>query len=149
MRTDLITLRLFLTVYNLGNLSRAAERENIASSAISKRINELELECGTPLFHRHARGVTPTPAARALARHAQEVLSGVNRMSAEMSTYASGENGEVRVHAHSSTVIQYLPRDIASFRNAHTGVQIVLKEEPSPDVILALEDAIADIGIVA
>jgi DNA-binding transcriptional LysR family regulator len=149
MRTDLITLRLFLTVFKLGNLSRAAERENIAPSAISKRLQELEQECGTLLFYRHARGVTPTPAALALAQHAKEVLSGMTRMAADMSTFASGEKGEVRVHAHSSAVIEFLPQEIASFREFHPGVQIILKEEPSPEVIFSIDDAIADIGILA
>lgn len=47
-RPDFITLRIFLSVYNLGNISKAAERENIASSAISKRIQSLEVELGAP-----------------------------------------------------------------------------------------------------
>jgi DNA-binding transcriptional LysR family regulator len=149
MRTDLISLKIFLTVFNLRNIARAAERENIAPSAISKRLHELELECGTPLFYRHARGVMPTPAGESLARHAQDVLTGMNRMAAEMSTFASGENGEVRVHAHSSTVVQYLPHDIATFRKIYPGVKIQLREETSPTVIQSLNDGIADIGILA
>ncbi len=45
---DFITLRIFLAVYNLGNISKAAARENIASSAISKRLNALEADWARP-----------------------------------------------------------------------------------------------------
>jgi DNA-binding transcriptional LysR family regulator len=41
IRADLTTLRMFLAVYRQGNITKAAEREHIAPSAISKRIQDL------------------------------------------------------------------------------------------------------------
>jgi DNA-binding transcriptional LysR family regulator len=148
IRPDLTTLRLFLAVYNLGNISKASEREHIAPSAISKRIQAFETEVGTPLFYRHARGVLPTPAGKALAGHAQTLFDDLNRMAADLSSYAVDERGEVRVHAHSSAVIQYLPAQIESFRRLHAGVQVLLREETSADVLQSLVDGLADLGIL-
>jgi DNA-binding transcriptional LysR family regulator len=54
IRPDLTTLRLFLAVYNFGNISKASEHENIAPSAISKRIQAFEAQLGAQLFYRHA-----------------------------------------------------------------------------------------------
>ena len=149
IRTDLTTLRIFLAVYRLGNLTKAAEREHIAPSAVSKRIQDLELELGTLLFYRHARGVIATPAGEVLARHTQSLFDGFNRMTAEMSAYTDGSRGQVRIHAHSSAVVQYLPGEIASFVERYPEVRVVLREEASPSVVQSTLDGIADLGIIA
>lgn len=149
IRADLTTLRMFLAVHNLRNLTRAAEREHIAPSAISKRLQDLEADVGTPLFYRHARGVTPTPAGDALARHAHRLFDDVNRMTAELSEFTSGLRGEVRVHAHSSAMVQYLPDQIAAFLRSFPGIRVVLREETSPHVMQSTLDGIADLGIFA
>lgn len=149
IRFDLTTLRIFVSVYNLKSLTKAAEHEHIASSAVSKRINDLEAELGTPLFYRHPRGVTPTPAGDALARHARALFERVNDMTAELSTYAGGKRGQVRVHAHSSAMHRFLPAEIASFSNLYPEVRVVVREETTPNVIQSMQDGVADIGVVA
>ncbi len=148
IRPDLTTLRLFLAVYNWGNISKASEYEHIAPSAISKRIQSFETEIGTQLFYRHARGVTPTPAGKTLAAHAQKLFEDLNRIAADLSSYAAGDRGEVRIHAHSSAVIQYLPDQLEQFVRRYPQVQILLREETSADVLQSLADGVADIGIL-
>lgn len=147
-RPDLTTLRLFLAVYNFGNISKASEREHIAPSAISKRIQSFEIELGTQLFYRHARGVTPTPAGRVLATFAQKMFEDVNRVAADLSGYSTGSRGEVRIHAHSSAVIQYLPAQLAEFLRTYSHVQVMLREETSLSAIQSMLDGVADIIII-
>lgn len=149
LRPDFTSLRIYLAVYVSGNIARAAARENIAPSAISKRIQDLEADAGVPLFHRHARGVTATAAGEALARHARSLFDVLNGMSAELSGFSDGARGDVRIHAHSSAVVQYLPTEIASFTRAWPGIRVVLREEISPSVIASVQDGGADIGIFA
>uniref|UniRef100_UPI0013D2C668 LysR family transcriptional regulator n=1 Tax=Enterobacter hormaechei TaxID=158836 RepID=UPI0013D2C668 len=84
-----------------------AEREHIAPSAISKRIQDLEAEVGAPLFYRHARGMTATPAGETLADHASRLFENVNQMSADLSAFTTGERGQVRIHAHQSATVQH------------------------------------------
>lgn len=148
VRLDLTTLRLFLAVYNLGNISKAAEQEHIAPSAISKRLHSFELELGTQLFYRQTRGLAATPAGRALAAHVQRLFQDVNIITAELSTYVDGARGEVRIHAHSSAVIQYLPAQLEAFLRIYPEVQVHLREETSESVLQSLVDGMADIGIL-
>ena len=61
-RIDLTSLQLFVAVCELGSIGRAAEREFIAASAVSKRLSDLEATVDTALLYRHSRGVTLTPA---------------------------------------------------------------------------------------
>src|SRR6267154_1795373 len=50
-------LRYFIAVYQQRNLSRAADQVNVAQSALSHHISNLEAEFATPLFERKPRGV--------------------------------------------------------------------------------------------
>ncbi len=149
IRPDFTTLRIFMVVHATGNIARAAEREHIAPSAVSKRLQDLEADAGTPLFHRHARGVVPTAAGDALARHAHRLLELVEGMAAELSGYSGGVRGDVRIHAHSSAVAQHLPHEIAGFARLYPEVRVILREAISPDIIAALGDGTTDIGIFA
>lgn len=149
IKTDLTTIRIFLSVYNLKSLTKAAEREHIAPSAVSKRIQDVEAEFDTQLFYRHPRGVTATPAGELLATHAQRLIEDFNQMAAELSAFAAGTKGQVRINAHASAVSQYLPAEIASFSQCYPDVQVILREETSPNVLQSTLDGFADIGIFA
>jgi len=63
---DTADLKFFEAVARLGGMSRAAAELNTVQSNVTARIRVLEDELGTPLFHRHARGVTLTDAGRRL-----------------------------------------------------------------------------------
>ena len=72
---DLTSLRLFVTVCDTGNMSRAAEKANMVASAVSKRLAQLEATVGASLLTRRKHGVVPTPAALALWPAVREALS--------------------------------------------------------------------------
>ena len=114
-RIDLTSLQLFVAVCELGSIGRAAEREFIAASAVSKRLSDLETAVDTALLYRHSRGVTLTPAGESLLHHARTVLFGLERMQGELSEYADGVRGHVRMHANISAIFQFLPEDLGAF----------------------------------
>jgi LysR family transcriptional regulator, cell division regulator len=63
-------LKVFEAVARLGSMNRAALELNTVQSNVTGRIRTLEDELGTSLFERHARGVSPTAAARRLLPYA-------------------------------------------------------------------------------
>jgi DNA-binding transcriptional LysR family regulator len=136
-------------VVRSGSISKGAAMAHLAIGAASKRITDLEAAVGAELFERHSRGVTPTAAGQALARHAQRILSDVNLLAAELADHASGIVGVVRLWANTSAITQFLPRDIAAFAQATPGVRIELEELNSNEVVLAVLEGRADIGIFA
>ena len=146
-RIDLTSLQLFVAVCELGSIGRAAEREFIAASAVSKRLSELEAAADTTLLYRHSRGVTPTPAGQSLLHHARTVLFGLERMQGELSEYADGVRGHVRMHANISAIVQFLPEDLGAFCRAHSQVKIDLQEHLSSAVLHAVQEGAADLGI--
>ena len=135
-RMDLTSLQLFVAVCELGSIGRAAEREFIAASAVSKRLSDLEATLETKLLVRHTRGVDLTPAGESL-----------EKMQGELSEYAFGVRGHVRIHASISAVVQFLPEDLGAFCNKHPQVKIDLEEHLSSEVIRAVQEGAADLGI--
>jgi DNA-binding transcriptional LysR family regulator len=148
-RLDLVALSLFNLVVRSGSISQGAALANLAVGAASKRISDLELAVGSALLERHSRGVTLTVAGQALYRHTQRILNDVDQLAADLSDYASGMIGLVRLWANTSAITQFLPADIATFVVANPGIRIELEEQNSREVVLALLDGRADLGIFA
>jgi len=146
-RIDLTSLQLFVAVCELGSIGRAAEREFIAASAVSKRLSDLEATLNTPLLYRHTRGVDLTPAGESLLHHARSVLYSLEKMQGELSEYADGVRGHVRVHANISAIVQFLPEDLGAFRHAHEEIKIDLEEHLSTEVLRAVQEGAADLGV--
>lgn len=146
-RFDPTTLRLFITACEEGTLGRAADREGIVPSALSKRISELEEAVGASLLYRQQKGIQPTPAGICLLHHARHVLSEMAVMSAALSHYAQGHQGHLRISANRSSIVQFLPRDIRAYREANPDIRLELHERTSEQVIDDVSGNLSDMGI--
>ncbi|MEN9629790.1 MAG: hypothetical protein RJA10_3018 [Pseudomonadota bacterium] len=145
---DPVTLRLFVAVCEERNIARAAAREALVASAVSKRIAAVEADIGTPLLVRGRRGIAPTAAGEALLRQARQVLGVMARMHAELSEFASGVQGSVRVVASPSVLAERLGDDIGSFLRQHPAVRVSLDERVSQDIVRAVREGAADVGVL-
>ncbi|MFM0167369.1 LysR family transcriptional regulator [Paraburkholderia sediminicola] len=146
-KLDLTSLRLFVAVCQEQNIARAAEREFIASSAVSRRIAEIEALIGLPVIQRQSRGITVTPVGETVLRYALAIIGNIEQMSAELSRFSSGAKGRVRVVANLSSIVQFLPEDVAAFGRVFPEVSIELEEENSSDVLRIVDEHGADFGI--
>lgn len=138
----------FVAVCEEGSIARAAEREALVASALSKRIAALEAEVGVRLLTRRRRGVAPTPAGQALLAGAREMLSGMQRVRAELGAFAQGVQGSVRVLASPSVLAEQLPDDIARFLARHPTLRVTLDERTSADIVRGLQEGAADLGVL-
>ncbi|HEX6720022.1 MAG TPA: LysR family transcriptional regulator [Burkholderiaceae bacterium] len=145
---DPVTLRLFVAVCEERNIARAAQREAIVASAVSKRIAALEQSVGSALIVRGRRGIVPTAAGEALLRRGHELLGSMERVHAELSEFASGAQGSVRVVASLSVLAEQLPDDIAAFLARYQSVRVSLDERVSPEVVRSVREGAADIGVL-
>lgn len=148
MRTDLLTLKLFVAVYEELSIVKAADREHIAPSALSKRLSDFEASIGTALFYRFRNGLDATPAADALVSRARFILREVSQMESELADFTAGQKGHVRVWSNIWAIVQYLPDDLASFLSAHPKIHVDLLEGISSQIVKAVEENAADVGII-
>lgn len=149
MRFDLVDLRLFLTVVECGSLTHGARAMHLALASVSERIAGMEEVLGAPLLERNRRGVRVTPAGEALVRHARSILGQVEQMRGELRNYATGLKGRIRLLSNTAAMAAFLPPQLCRFLAAHHDLSIDLEERPSVDIVQALVDRRADLGIVA
>jgi DNA-binding transcriptional LysR family regulator len=147
LRFDLLSLELFVAVCEEHSIARAGDRQNIAASAVSKRISDLEARLRTPLFYRNSKRLELTPAAHTLLHHSRVLMRDIKQMEIEIAHHGSGVSGHVRVSASVSTIIQHLPNDLRQFLAGHAGVRIDLQEGTSQKAVEAVAENSADLGI--
>jgi DNA-binding transcriptional LysR family regulator len=149
MHFDLMDLRLFVYVAEESNLRKGAERACISLAAASTRIKQLEDNIGAKLFYRKPQGVELNPAGEAMLHHARLVLQQVEHLKMDLREYASGIKGHVRILANTTSISSALPAALASFLARHPDVSIDLNERLSQEIVIAINEAHADIGLVA
>src|SRR3954453_16256600 len=143
---DLVTLRIFKAAVEERSLARAAEREHLALSALSRRIADMEARLGTTLLRRHDRGVEPTAAGEVLLRHLGPLFDLLDRAFADIEAFAAGARGHVRLHANISAVAGFLPEALASFLAANPGIEVSLEERFTADIMHAVRTGAGDLG---
>lgn len=144
---DPVSIRLFLAILEEGSISKAAARECVVPSAVSKRIGALEEMFNVALLERTPKGVSPTPAGEALQHHARSLLQVIDRLQGEMSEYVDGVRGHIRVLTSVSSLATRLPGDIQDFMTIHQRIKIDLAEDITPAIFRAVRDGTTDIGI--
>lgn len=147
LRFDLLTLQLFVAVVEEQSIAQAAEKKHIAVSAVSRRISDLEDMLQVELLHRHQKGIEPTAAGLALLDHARVVLGDIAQLEADMLGHRQGARGHIRLFVNTSSTLESLAGEVSAFLVANPEITIEIQEKISPDIIRAIVENRADIGI--
>jgi DNA-binding transcriptional LysR family regulator len=149
MRYDFTDLSLFRHVVEAGSITHGAERSNLALAAASTRIRKMEEAFGTELLVRGRAGVTPTQAGRTLLQHARGILAQTEKLQEDLSPYARGLAGQVRVLSNTNALTEFLPETLSSFLMAYPDISVDLEERLSDEIVGLIAEGTGDIGIVA
>jgi DNA-binding transcriptional LysR family regulator len=131
---DASDLKVFEAVARLGGIGRAALELNTVQSNVTTRVRLLEQELDTPLFERHARGVTLTAAGLRLLPYAAEVrhlLAQARRVAMD----DGRPKGRLAIGTLETTVAMRLPRIIASYASAYPRVDLALRIGTSAELV--------------
>ena len=127
---ELTDLKTFAAVARCGGITRAAGELKTVQSNVTNRIRALETEIGTPLFERHARGMTLTDAGRRLLPYADRL----NALSNEALAAARDDGvakGPLAIGSMETTAAVRLPPLLAQFHQRHPEVQLSLRTGPT------------------
>lgn len=147
MSLDPISLRMFISACEEKSMARAAERECVAASVVSKRLAALESQLGVTLLERSRTGLTITPSGELLILQAREILDRMERAILDIQDFNLGVSGHVRVLASMSVLSEFLSDDVAGFLADRQSIKVSLEERVSNDIISGIQQGIADIGV--
>ncbi|MCB8880955.1 LysR family transcriptional regulator [Acidisoma cellulosilytica] len=141
-------LRIFVAAAERQHMTRAAEALNLAQSAVSGAIANLEQRYGTKLFHRVGRGIALTEAGGLFLPEAQAVLARAERAELVLSELGDLKRGTLTVQASQTIASYWLPRFLVQFRQAHPGVEIKLSIGNTAQVAAAVHEGTAELGFI-
>lgn len=147
MKLDLLTLKLFVRILEEGTISQAAEREHIAAAAVSRRIADLEQSLNTTLLLRTNKGVSPTAAGLELLYRSRALLNSAQEIETRLQAFSQGQQGLVHILANTSAISQFLAEPLGEFGRLHPAIPLQLEEQTSLDIIRALAEGKADLGV--
>ena len=145
---ELRQLEYFVAVAEEANFTRAAARVHISQSGVSAQIKQLEADLGQPLFDRAARTARLTAAGKAALDHARAVLAAAAALQEAVDEVAGLLRGRLAVGMVTGCTITPLFAAIETFRAAHPGVSLSVRENDSQTMIAAVESGELDVAIV-
>lgn len=144
----LTLLQHVVEVARSGSIRKAADRLNITSSALNRRVQDLEEEIGTPLFERRARGVRLTTAGEMFVSTAQHHLSEMELFRSQIEELRGLRRGVVRVACSQALAQDFLATQIAAFQHDRPKVAFDLKVTDHETALAALRAYDVDLALV-
>lgn len=143
---ELRQLRYFVAVARERNITRAAQRLNMAQPPLSRQIQMLEDELGVPLLLRTSRPVKLTEAGRVFYEQALQILGRVDQMKAATRRVGLNQNKVISIGFVASTLYGELPSLVRKLRHHAPALDIQLLDMISVEQIAALKEGRIDVG---
>jgi DNA-binding transcriptional LysR family regulator len=139
-------LRVFIAVARHQHVTRAAAELGLVQSAVSSAIAALESRHGVKLFHRVGRGIALTEAGTLFLEDARAVLARADTAQQRLSDLGGLKHGRLRVCASQTIAGYWLPRHLADYARAYSGIAIELAIGNTADAATAVRNGTADLG---
>ncbi|MER9791325.1 LysR family transcriptional regulator [Mesorhizobium sp. M0213] len=146
---QLATLNYALVVAEEGSFLRAARRAGIDHTALSRRIRDLEYAIGTRIFHRHARGVGPTPAGQRFLDRLRSVLLELDNTLTLARTGIKDEQQRLSICSNGMVLAGRVLDAIIDFGKCHPNVTVSLIEGSQPEARAALGSTEVDVTVTS
>lgn len=142
-----ISLRYFLTTIDRGSISRAAEELNVAPSAVSRMIKNLEREHHTALIERRARGVVPTEAGQLLAAYSRRLVADAERTVSDIADLRGVAQRRIAIAANQAFASELLPHVVRDLQADNPTLRVSLDVVTTDIVRKMVRDGAADLGV--
>ncbi|WP_395366020.1 LysR family transcriptional regulator [Streptomyces sp. YH02] len=138
----------FVAVAETRHFTRAAERVHVSQPSLSQQIKALEQELGAELFSRARGNITLTDAGEALLPLARRILADTETARIEVQELAQLKRGRVRLGATPSLCTGLLPDVLRAFHDLHPGIELLIEEGGSHDLVRELARGALDLALV-
>ncbi len=141
-------LRYFLMLAQELHFKRAAEKLFIVQPALTKQIQDLEVELGVILFDRNKRNVKLSVAGEFFRNEVKNVLEGLEKAKNEVKQVESGQKGEIKIGYVGSCIHTFLPNLLGNLNQKYPEIHTYLSEMTSAWQLLAIQKGELDIAFL-
>lgn len=145
---ELLDLRYFVSIAETGSFSKSALQNNIAQSALSRRVRVLEAEMGVQLFYRNGRGVLLTEVGETFLARTRGILAELESLRQEMARAAGVLEGTVTLAVPPSVGLILLAPLLSQIRTDHPRIRMRVLEGFSGHVADWLANGKADLAVL-
>jgi LysR family transcriptional regulator, hydrogen peroxide-inducible genes activator len=146
---DINQLRDFVTVASCGSFSQAALKSRVSQPSLSKAVQRLEAEVGEKLFIRLKRRSVLTSAGEITLKRAVRILNEVEEMRREVGDTHGLRRGSVNAGILPTIAPYLLPRVISRFTEACPGLEIVVHEDMTANLLRMVDTCEIDLAIMS
>ncbi len=148
MNIDFELYRIFYTVANVCNITKASERLNISQPAISKSIKKLEEQLGGQLFVRTKRGVILTEEGNEFYKYIKQAIEYINNAENKFTDLINLESGCIKIGASATLTNEFLLPYLEEFHSKYPKIDIQITTHLTSDLITKLKNGLIDIVIL-
>ena len=141
------TLTAFVEVMRRQGFSAAGKALGLTQPTITKAIQQLEQDCGTPLFSRHGKRLILTPAGEAVHRRALTILKEHDLLQDDLAAIQGLKRGRLRLGLPSLGSSHLFAPHVAEFRKRYPGVEIELQEQGSLHLQEGVRNGEIEVGV--
>ncbi|WP_369215435.1 LysR family transcriptional regulator [Streptomyces flavofungini] len=138
----------FVAVAETRHFTHAAERVHVSQPSLSQQIRALEKELGAELFSRARGNIALTDAGEALLPLARRILADADTARIEVQELVQLRRGRIRLGATPSVCTGLLPEVLRAFHDRHPGIQLLIEEGGSHDLVRELARGALDLALV-
>ncbi len=147
---DLRQLEYMTAIADMRSFTHGAERCQVAQSALSRQIAQLESELGARLFDRNSRGVRLTEAGSVFAAAARRVLAEAARARAEVDNVVGIRRGHIRIGTtQTASRCLGLAALLGRFRSKYPDVTMAVSTGPRQELLDGLAPAELDLVLAS
>lgn len=148
MNIDFELYRIFCTVANVSNITKASIELNISQPAISKSIKKLENELGGQLFVRTKRGVILTEEGKEFHKYIKQAIEYINNAENKFTDLINLESGCIKIGASATLTNEFLLPYLEEFHSKYPKIDIQITTHLTSDLITKLKAGLIDIMIL-
>lgn len=147
MNAELLDLKAFITVAELGSFVRTAKALNLSQPALSRRIQKLEDALGAPLLERSPRHVSLTMVGRDFMPKVRRFIDEFETSVLAIQDLGARSGGLITIAAVPTAVFYFLPAVIAQFSEAYPRMRIRILDIGANEGLEAVGRGEADFGV--
>ncbi len=144
---EIRVLKYFLTVAEIGNITKAANSMHLTQPTLSRQLQDLEKELGQKLFKRGSKNITLTPEGMILRKRAEEIINLVEKTENEFFSFKDEIAGDIYIGAGETKTIKLIADIMKLLQKEYPKIKFHIVSGDSEDLSEKLDKGILDFCI--